>query len=146
MLSNSNTEFLRSNQDIIVDYTMYDGWYINDGRDAEVAEYYQGEFSDALQASMDRPDGPFDDVYYEEMYADADATYDEALTNFDEAQAAGDKADRYQLVLLVFAVGLSLAAWGSLLKEESPIRGLFALIGVAVLVFGLINFFGVMFG
>ena len=103
-LSESNTEFLRVNQDIIQDYTMFDGYYINFEKDAELSQYYQDSFSEELTVSMNRPDGPFDDPYYESMYADADATYELAMLKFDEAQTHGDKADRYQLIVLVFAL------------------------------------------
>lgn len=139
ILSESNTEFLRVNQEIIQDYTMYDGYYINTDKDEDLAQYYQESFSDELTASMGRQGGPFDDTYYTAMYAEADTTYDQAMTKFDEAQKHGDKADRFQLCVLIFAVGLALSAWASVVREESPIRPLFALISVAGMLFGLVT-------
>lgn len=141
ILSDSNTEFLRANQDIIQDYTMFDGWYINDGVNDENAEYYKLNFSDALVASSERADGPFDDAYYEEVYADADASYNEAMTKFDEAQKAGDKADKYQMDVMIFGVGLALAAWASLGKEDSILRPVFGVLSIGLGVYGLILFF-----
>lgn len=141
ILSDSNTEFLRANQDIIQDYTMFDGWYINDGVNDENAEYYKANFSDALIASSERPDGPFDDAYYTEVYTDADASYTEAMAKFDEAQKAGDKADKYQMDVMIFGVGLALAAWASLGKEDSKLRPVFGVISIALGVYGLILFF-----
>lgn len=141
ILSDSNTEFLRANQDIIQDYTMYDGWYINDGVNDENAEYYKLNFSDALVASSERTDGPFDDAYYEEVYADADSSYNEAMTKFDDAQKAGDKADKYQMDVMIFGVGLALAAWASLGKEESILRPVFGALSIGLGVYGLILFF-----
>jgi hypothetical protein len=139
MLSESNTEFLRVNQDIIQDYTMYDGYYINSGKDDDLAEYYKGSFSDDLVASMDRPDGPFDDAYYTAMYDEADTSYDAATEKFEEAQKHGNKADLFQLSVLIFAVGLALSAWASVINENSPIRPIFIVIALAALAFGLVN-------
>lgn len=58
-----------------------------------------------------------DDACYTVTYQDADDSYD-------EAQKAGDKADRFQMDVLFFAVALSLAAWASVVKEDSKIRRL----------------------
>jgi len=146
VLSLSNTEFLRANQDIIQDYTMYDGWWINDGVNEVNADYYRENFSEYLTASMEREEGPFDDQYYDEMYADADGSFDEAMALFDEAQAAGDKADRYQLILMIFAVGLSMGAWASLLASENGIRKFFSLFSVILFIFGLVLTIGVLIG
>ncbi len=145
VLSLSNTEFLRANQDIIQDYTMFDGFYINEERDPELADYYRANFSDALATSMDRPEGPFDDPYYDEMYLDADTSYDEAMTKFDEAQAAGDKANQFQLVVLVFAVALALVAWASVLKDDSNLRPVFTLLSLVISAYGAVNFIMLMF-
>jgi len=144
ILSNSNTEFLRANQDIIQDYTMYDGWYTNDGVNQENSDYYKANFSDQLTASLDRPDGPFDDPYYEAVYTDADASYEEAMTKFDAAQKAGDKADKYQMDVMIFGVGLALAAWASLGKEESILRPIFGVLSIGLAIYGLIIFFSLL--
>lgn len=144
VLSLSNTEFLRANQDIIQDYTMYDGYYINSDKDEDLTTYYKDSFSDNLLASMDRPDGPFDDQYYTEMYKDADDSYEEAMIKFDEAQAAGDKGDRDQLALMIFAVGLALSAWASIVQEDSRLRPVFAIISIVTAVFGLVIFLQVL--
>jgi len=141
-LTEANSMYLESNQFVIYDYSMYDGWYINTGKDEEIAQYYYDSFSESLQASMDREEGPFDNEYYDEMYADAEGLYDEALTYFDEAQIAGDRADQMQFVVLIFAVSLALAAYGSLLGSEKATRAVFAIGSIAGLVFGIISFIG----
>ncbi len=141
-LTDSNGYYLEANQYIIYDYTMYDGWYVNEGKDDETAEYYLANFSEALTANVDRGGDLFDEQYYEEMYADANTTYDEALVNFEQAQEAGDRADKLQLVVLIFAVGLALAAYGSLLDAESRLRLLFSIGSVVALAFGLVIYFG----
>ena len=137
-LTESNSLYLEANQFVIYDYQMYDGWYINDGTNADLADYYTASFSENLSASMEREEGPFDDQYYTEMYADAEATYDASMTAFDDANTAGNKADSLQLVVLIFAVGLALSAYGSIMGEESKIRFFFALLSVVSLIFGVV--------
>jgi hypothetical protein len=135
-LTESNSMYLEANQFVIYDYQMYDGWYINDGTNADLADYYKTSFSENLTSSMDREGGPFDDQYYTEMYADASSTYDESMTAFDEANTAGNKADSLQLVVLIYAVGLALAAYGSMLGAEANLRKFFGILSVVTLVIG----------
>ena len=141
-LTDSNGYYLEANQYIIYDYTMYDGWYINEGKDDENAEYYLANFSEALNANLDRGGDLFDQQYYDEMYTQANSTYDEEIANFELAQEAGDRADTLQLGVLIFAVGLALAAYGSLLDKESALRLLFGIGSIVALIVGLIIYFG----
>jgi len=137
-LTESNSLYLEANQFVIYDYQMYDGWYINDGASDELAQYYMDSFSENLSTSMEREEGPFDDQYYTEMYNDAEITYDVAMTAFDDANTAGNKADSLQLVVLIYAVGLALAAYGSMLAEEANLRKFFGMLSVVALIFGTI--------
>lgn len=141
LLTDSNSLYLETNQFVIYDYTMYDGWYVNEGKDDEAAQYYYENFSESLTASMERESGPFDDQYYQEMYVEAETAYDEAMTRFEEAQEAGDTADQLQLAVLIFAVGLALSAYASMLAETSKLRVLFAIGAILGLLFGLVIFF-----
>lgn len=138
LLTDSNSAYLEANQFVIYDFTMYDGWYINDGVNDDLAQYYLDSFSESLAASLEREGGGFDDQYYTEMYADAESQYNEALTNFESAQEAGDKADRLQLVVLILAVGLALSAYGSMMSEENKLRYVFAVLSIVSLVFGVV--------
>jgi hypothetical protein len=135
-LTESNSMYLEANQFVIYDYQMYDGWYINDGTNADLADYYKTSFSENLTTSMDREAGPFDDQYYTEMYADASSTYDDSMTAFDEANTAGNKADSLQLVVLIYAVGLALAAYGSMLGEDANLRKFFGILSIVSLIIG----------
>ena len=137
-LTESNSLYLEANQFVIYDYQMYDGWYINDGTSDELAQYYMDSFSENLSTSMEREEGPFDDQYYTEMYTDAESTYDVAMTAFDDANTAGNKADSLQLVVLIYAVGLALAAYGSMLAQEANLRKFFGMLSVVALIFGSI--------
>jgi hypothetical protein len=141
-ITEANALYLEDNQYIIYDYTMYDGWYVNQDTNLDAAEYYKVNFSDNLNAGIARSENePFDTAYYDAMYAEANSTYDEALTFFEEAQTAGDRANNMQMVVLIFAVGLALSAYGSLIAPEKTIRIVFAMGAIAALIAGLIKFF-----
>ncbi len=137
-LTEANSIYLEANQFVLYDYNLYDGWYITD--DPEIVDYFFGNFSIELTDSMNRAEGPFDDQYYDEMYADADGLYDEAVDYFDQAQAAGERAIRMQLMVLVFAVGLALAAYASLIHSGKRIRAVFAIASMLALAMGLISY------
>ena len=143
-LNDGNAEYLRSNQDITQDYNYFDNWYLNLDERPDVAEYYQGSFSQALLDAVDRnPDAVWDDQYYEAVYADANAYFDESDANFEIAGQWNDRGDRLQLVLMIMALGLAFAAWASLLKAEGNMRVLFALFAIMTLAIGVVAYLGV---
>ena len=137
VLSLSNTEFLRANQDIMQDYTLFDGSVVH-ANNPELADYYEDNFSEELLASLDRPAGPFDDRYYDEMYAEADTTFEEAMDLFDIGHAANKRSDQFQLAGLIFAVGLALVAWASILQPERKLRLTFVVMSIFVLTAGIL--------
>jgi hypothetical protein len=142
-LNDGNAEYLRSNQDITQDYNYFDNWYLNQDERPDVAEYYQGSFSQTLLDAIDRdPDTVWDDQYYDEAYAEANAYFDESDTNFEIAGQWNERGDGLQLVLSIMALGLAFAAWASLLKEESNMRVLFAFFAVLALIMGVIAYLG----
>lgn len=138
-LANSNTEYINASQFIIVDYTMYDNYYVNLDVDDFAAEYYQSQFSDQLQTSVDR-DSPFDDQYYDEMYADADELFDESFNTYDKANVFEEQEAGYQFAMLISAVGLSFAAYASLLEETNRLRKMFSLLSIISLVLSITQF------
>lgn len=142
-LNDGNAEYLRSNQDITQDYNYFDNWYLNQDERPDVAEYYQGSFSQALLDAMDRdPDTVWDDQYYDDAYAEANAYFDDSDANFEIAGEWNNRGDGLQRVLSIMALGLVFAAWASLLKEESNMRVLFALFAIIALVIGVIFYLG----
>jgi len=145
LLADSNTEYIQATQFIIVDYTMYDGYYVNLDVDDFAAEYYQSQFSDELAASVER-DTPFDDQYYTETYKYADELYNQAFDKFDQANAAGERESGFQFAMLIAAVGLALAAYASLLDEENRLRNIFAAISLGTLIWGAVQYLSVMAG
>jgi len=145
LLANSNTEYISASQYIIVDYTMYDNYYVNLDVDEFAADYYQSQFSDELQASLNR-DAPFDDQYYTEMYATAGKLFDDAFTKIDESNALKQQESGFQFVMLISAVGLSFAAYASLLEEENRLRKFFAIMSLIALALSIWQFIIVTIG
>ncbi|MCC6500645.1 MAG: hypothetical protein IT313_10300 [Anaerolineales bacterium] len=134
-LALSNTDYTRANQFIILDYTMYDGEYIQRGVDDFAADYYKNNFSQSLQSSIDRGSA-FDDQYYNDMYAASDQSFQSALDSFEAANAEKDREGGYQLAMLVASVGLAFAAYASLLNNANFIRAVFTLLSLALLGLG----------
>ena len=138
-LNDGNAEYLRANQDITQDYNYFDNWYLNVDERPDIAEYYQFNFYEALTAAFESaPDVVWIDEYYESMYADATALWDESDINFDLASEFDERGDQLQLVMLITALGLAFVAWASLLGAESNMRVLFAVFGSLALIAGII--------
>jgi hypothetical protein len=139
-LTDANAEYLTANQDIIQDYTYFDTYYLNQEKDPEIADYYKESFSEALTSGMERTSGPFDEEYYTKMYAEPQQMFDDADALFNKAEEWNSRGDQLQLVMLIMAVGLSFAAWASLLGEESKMRLIFAIFAIIVFLFGLFQY------
>lgn len=143
-LNDGNAEYLRANQDITQDYNYFDNWYLNLEERPDIAEYYEASFSQALLDAVERdPETVWDEQYYADLYADADAYFEESNAHFEKAGEWNERGDGLQLVLMIMALGLAFAAWASLLKEESNMRILFALFAVITLVWGIIQYAGI---
>src|SRR5689334_12227740 len=141
-LNDGNAEYLRANQDITQDYNYFDNWYINVDERPDIADYYQSNFSDNLQAAVDRdPDGVWDDQYYDNMYSDAISLWDESDANFELGAAWDERGDQLQLVVLIMALAIAFAAWAALLGSESRMRLFFAFFGLVMFVIGLYTYF-----
>jgi hypothetical protein len=143
MLTNANAEYLRVNQDVIQDYTYFDTYYLNQDN-PDIASYYESSFSEALTANMQRPgDEVFDDQYYEEVYAEPSAMFEDADRLFGLAEAWNVRGDKLQLVVLIGAIGLAFAAWASLVSEDSPLRIAFSAMAILTFIFALSIYFTV---
>lgn len=141
-LTDANAEYLTANQLIVYDYQLYDGWYT--AEDEDKANYYQANFSEELQASLQNsPDDIFNDAYYEAMYANANVMFNEAEARFIRAEEWNKRGDALQLVMLIMALGLAFAAWASLLQAESKMRILFSAFSIGMFVYGLITYLNV---
>lgn len=138
-LTDANAEYLTANQFIVYDYTMYDSWYVTE--DETKAEYYKASFSEALNtAIVKNEEDPFSEEYYAAMWAEANGMFEDADAKFALAEEFNGRGDALQLVMLITAIGLAFAAWASLLKEESNMRLLFALLALVTTVIGVVMY------
>jgi hypothetical protein len=141
-LTDANAEYLTANQFIVYDYSMYDGWYLDET--GLKADYFQSSFSESLQTSIAAdPENPFSDAYYTDMYKTAEEMFTEADAKFSIAEEFNTRGDKLQLVMLISAVGLAFAAWASLLNEKSRMRLVFSTLALIATIFGLIAYLGV---
>jgi hypothetical protein len=92
---------------------------------------------------MDRPEGPFDQEYYDAMYSEPKAVLEDEAAAFAIAAHDSNRAVAYQLSVLIMAVGLSFAAWASLAGEENKIRIVFLVLSLIALTIGLIHMFSI---
>lgn len=144
-LALSNTEYLRANQDIIQDYAVYDESVVHYD-DEYLVDFFEANFSNELIASTGRPGGPFDDEYYDDMYAESDALFDEADALFQEGRDENQRGGKFQMAGLIVAVGLALAAWASILKSSSALRPAFVLMSLVVIAGGSVSLATTYFG
>ena len=145
-LNDGNVLYLEANQTWIQDDGNYDNWYINSDTNPEVADYYEGNFTEELAAAIERngPDEyPMDEEYEDALYGDANDLFDESETNFDLGGQWDERGDQLQLVMLLMALGLTFAAWASLLKDESNLRPVFGFFSIAMFVIGLVTYLAV---
>jgi hypothetical protein len=142
-LNDGNAEYLSANQTWIQDDGNYDNWYINQELNPDISDYYEGNFTEELAAAIERngPDVyPMDEEYATSLYDEAITYWDDSDVNFDLGSQYDERGDQLQLVMLIMTLGLVLAAWGALLKEESPMRKIFALLGLVALIVGLATY------
>jgi len=145
-LNDGNVLYLESNQTWIQDDGNYDNWYINQDTNPEIAAYYEGNFTELLAGAIERngkDEYPIDEQYINELYADANSLFDASDASFETANNWNGRGDQLQLVLTIMAIGLAFAAWASLNKEESNLRGFFSLLSILSLAIGLIVYFSV---
>ena len=111
--------YLEANQAIIYDMNSYDSYVIalNDGNES-LAEFYFSGLSQSAIDSDNRSSGPFDEQYFDEMYAFASQREAEGQKLADKAAGQNTAADEFQLAVLFSAVGLSLTGWASVISSR----------------------------
>ena len=114
----ANSLYLEANQAIMYDMNSYDSYVIasNDGNESLAMFYFSGLSQSAVD-SDNRTTGPFDDQYFEEMYAYASLRESEGQELAGIAENQNNAADEYQLAVLFSAVGLSLTGWASVITS-----------------------------
>jgi hypothetical protein len=148
-LTNANADYLTANQRIGQDYGYFDSFYLNQDK-PDISEYYSYNFSEELQAGIQRAAAdtnqeadPFDDPYYEAMYASSDQTMAEADKLFKLAEEFNTRGDAFQLVVLIGSMGLAFAAWGALLPEGRKLRLIFSILSIGILIYAIITWLGI---
>jgi hypothetical protein len=141
-LSDANAAFLMANQYTLYDYSLYDNWATNES--GPKASYYEGNFSNELKASIKaNPDDPFSEAYYAEMKKAADEKSAESDAKLAIAENFNGRGDELQLVMLIAAIGLSFAAWASLLNAKSVMRLLFSFMSIVTGILALVAYLSV---
>ncbi len=144
LLNDGNAEYLTANQAVSQDYTYFDNWYLNQDERPDIAEYYQVDFSESLQAAIERdPDTVWDEQYYDEMYVTSTDLFDQSEAAFEKGAEWDERGDGLQAVMLSLALALAFAAWASLLKDESNMRIAFAVFSIVMFVYGIVTYLGV---
>lgn len=140
VLSVAGREYLDAGQNILFDMSAYGNYYAQLDVDDDAADNYYDSFSDPFIENLEDESRQylFDDLYHDQMFADSDVCYIEADEMFILGEAVGEVADKHQLVMFIFAIGLALTAWASLLPEDSSIRIVFVIFSLIILVVGLI--------
>ncbi len=142
-LQESDTGMLDLGQRLLLDTLSFDNYYAS--TNLEAADNYYASFSNALIENLEDPDREilFDEIYNEQMYGFSGTCFAEADVMFEMGQEVGNIADQYQLVMFVFAIGLAMAAWASLLNENGNMRIAFVFFALASLVYGSLLYFGI---
>ena len=144
-LNDGNAEYLSGNQIWIQDDSNYDNWYTNRESNPDLAEYYRGNFTEALDTAIERngeDEYPMDETYADAVYAEANAFWEESDTAFELGSKWDERGDNLQLIALILALGIAFSAWGSLVKEESNMRLLFSALAIVMLIVGTYFFLG----
>ena len=141
-LADANREEGLAMQLVILDASMFDNMRVYDGKDDELFEYFYSNLSPFLLESIERND-PFDDQYYAEMYALADEYSANAKEEFALADAQYARQGGLRIITLISAMGLSFAAYASLLDEENRLRAIFAAFAAVALILVVFQFVSV---
>lgn len=138
-LTDATLLFIEQGQEALYDHVAYNQYKVNQESNDEVAEYYFDQLSEAAKASIERPDGPFDKAYYEAIYSEAKTVLEKEEVAFDKALVDSDRAVAYQLTVLIMAVGLAFAGWGSLAEARNKLRFVFTGLSALALIVGLVQ-------
>ena len=126
----ASSSFLSGNTELLEDLYNYDAYRELVDVDPDEAATYLKRASVALRAGLDRPGGPFDELYEEALYGEALELFAEVGRLEEQANLADEKASAYELSGLIFAIGLAAAAWASLVGTGRSIRLIFLLVAL----------------
>ena len=134
----ATTSFLTANTEFMEDLQTYDSFkLLSDQNSGEGAEFLK-RASPALIAGLERPEGPFDEIYEASLYNDALELFKHVEKIEEEANLADDALRINELAGLIFAVGLASTAWASLVGPRRRIRQIFVIVALICLVGGIV--------
>ncbi|KAA3646215.1 MAG: hypothetical protein DWQ07_08305 [Chloroflexi bacterium] len=110
------------------------------GADQEASNILEDTLSDEALASLFRSND-LDEDYYDLLYAEADALYDNAFIAFGAAGSLGNIRTGYDIALLILAVGLGFAGWSSLLGDDSKVGFVFGTASIVLFVIAVVILF-----
>jgi hypothetical protein len=137
-MQHASLAHLTGNAKYGVDTGTYNGYRILEDRDPELAQEWLSSASEELLAGLERPGGPFDEVYIAARYGEARAKFAEAEELFVEADQASMESERNALASSILTIGLGATAWAGLLQERNTLRQVFAVTAMLSLVIGLV--------
>ena len=132
----ASSSFLSGNTELLEDLYNYDAYRELADVDPDEAAIYLNRASAALRAGLERPIGPFDDLYEEALYGEAFDLFAQVKSLEEQANQADEKTSAYELSGLIFAIGMAAAAWASLVGRGRRIRLIFLLIALFAFVAG----------
>ena len=141
----ATTSFLTANTEFLVDIQAYDSYKLLADQNSEEADEFLNRASPALIASLERPEGPFDEIYEANLFNDALDLFDQVEKLEEEANLADDALRINELAGLIFAVGLASTAWASLVGPRRRIRLVFMAVALISLIGGIVVISQVLF-
>lgn len=167
-ITDANSMYVEAGQTVSNDMALYQNMvslsldvdYAKDSDEREKAEEKLDNFtskflSETLQASIEWAEkkekaddayvSPFDDEnYYNEVYKEAQATYDEGRTKLDSGNIFNTNGDKMGLIVIYFATVLFLLGVCSSLKRNGLKVGL-SIFSLAIFIFATVQMFQIPF-
>ena len=139
-LTDSNLEYIQIGQDLFYDLNVSDQVFLHEqNNNQEMADYFFNQLTSAAQDSYERPDGPFDEAYYDAVYESVLEIDEQADELFILALLQSRIHVAFQLAVTIFSVGLAFAAWASLMDKGQRTRSLFIVLSSVALVLGILQ-------
>ena len=141
----ASSSFLAANSVFQEDLFNYDAYRESLGLNADDAALYLNRFSAALLVGLERPGDPFNELYEQALYRDANDLLAEVTSLEEQANLADEKASDYELSRLIFAIGLAAVAWASLIGTGRRLRLVFLMTALVAFLVGAAVLFQIIF-
>ena len=129
--------YMVGNTDFMQDVSTYNTYRFYQEIDSSEAKIIIEQASPLMLEGLERPNGPFDNIYKESRYAQAFALLEESKQIEAKEDINDEKSQFFDLAGLIFTIGLAASAWAALVHGAGLLRFVFLLIAVVCLVSGL---------